>query len=129
MNGKDMNYVATMYDALQHDYKYLAENSAMNLGISFQAATRVYQDMLASGKSGFQDFVEAMDTAFYSRFHADEKEEPEVAPIIHGRWIAMPNSAGVNPLLSCSVCGIGPTMYPFNFCPHCGAKMDAKETP
>ena len=47
-----------------------------------------------------------------------------------GRWVAMPNSTGVNPLLSCSLCGIGPTMYPFNFCPHCGAKMEnTEETP
>ena len=42
MNGKDMNYVGTMYDAFQRGSKLMAERSALNLGISFQAAERVY---------------------------------------------------------------------------------------
>lgn len=48
----------------------------------------------------------------------------DVAPVVHGRWIATHDE-----FCSCSLC-----KYPVcvawgqtNYCPHCGAKMDEKE--
>ena len=49
----------------------------------------------------------------------------DVAPVVHGRWIA--NGDGYHWTYNCSICA-WKDGYPFNerhnFCPHCGAKMD-----
>ncbi len=46
----------------------------------------------------------------------------DVAPVVHGRWIAdgIPGSM----LNGCSVCGFTCGAYSFFYCPHCGARMD-----
>ena len=125
MNGKDMNYVGTMYDAFQRGSKLMAERSALNLAISFQAAERVYLDTLASGKSGFQDFVQAMDTAFYSRFHSDELKV-EVAPVRYATLKTV--TVGDRAHQVCSYCHVGfRAALWWKFCPHCGARMGEKE--
>ena len=49
----------------------------------------------------------------------------DVAPVVHGRWIA--DGDGYHWTYNCSICG-WKDGYPFNerhnFCPNCGAKMD-----
>lgn len=49
----------------------------------------------------------------------------DVAPVVHGRWIA--DGDGYHWTYNCSICA-WKDGYPFNerhnFCPHCGAKMD-----
>ena len=49
----------------------------------------------------------------------------DVAPVVHGRWIA--DGDGYNWTYNCSICA-WKDGYPFNerhnFCPNCGAKMD-----
>lgn len=49
----------------------------------------------------------------------------DVAPVVHGRWIA--DGDGYHWTYNCSICA-WKDGYPFNerhnFCPHCGARMD-----
>lgn len=49
----------------------------------------------------------------------------DVAPVVHGRWIA--DGDGYHWTYNCSICG-WKDGYPFNgrhnYCPWCGAKMD-----
>lgn len=49
----------------------------------------------------------------------------DVASVRHGRWgyNGIPDSM----LSGCSVCGFTCGSYTFNYCPNCGAKMDAEE--
>lgn len=56
-------------------------------------------------------------------------KEPTIDPMKHGRWIEDDDGDGRH----CSVCGVDYcdlVTYPenFNFCPMCGAKMDAGNT-
>lgn len=63
------------------------------------------------------------------------REMPTVdaEPIRHGHWIPLyPHDAPITNLYKCSVCGLGyedddtdcEVYYPWNYCPHCGAKMN-----
>lgn len=52
----------------------------------------------------------------------------DVTPVVHGKWET--NSDRPDSLI-CSVCKCGFDMWkhdPHNYCPNCGAKMDATET-
>lgn len=47
----------------------------------------------------------------------------DVAPVVHGEWIAVPNS-GIGNTAKCSCCGKPIYGYKaMNFCPNCGADM------
>lgn len=52
----------------------------------------------------------------------------DVAPVVHGRWIA--DGDGYHWTYNCSICA-WKDGYPFNerhnFCPNCGARMDGEE--
>lgn len=52
----------------------------------------------------------------------------DVAPVVHGRWIA--DGDGYHWTYNCSICA-WKDGYPFNerhnFCPSCGARMDGAE--
>lgn len=43
----------------------------------------------------------------------------------HGRWKTV--NTNLFPVQQCSVCGCGTMPTDWNFCPHCGAKMDLEE--
>ena len=67
------------------------------------------------------------------RAWAASEEAPEVVPVVHGYW----DDPSVNDKkisycspVKCSICGTinATTAYTYNFCGHCGAKMD-EETP
>lgn len=45
-----------------------------------------------------------------------------VAPVVHGQWVD--NGIPGSMLSGCSECGFTCGAYSFNYCPHCGAKMD-----
>lgn len=53
----------------------------------------------------------------------------DVAPVVHGRWIA--DGDGYHWTYNCSICA-WKDGYPFNerhnFCPSCGARMDLEVT-
>lgn len=57
-----------------------------------------------------------------------------IAPVKHGRWIL--NTDNFTPAKRCSCCGYNKpiaageniTQEPENFCPACGAKMDADDS-
>lgn len=53
----------------------------------------------------------------------------DVAPVVHGRWIA--DGDGYHWTYNCSICA-WKDGYPFNerhnFCPSCGARMDGGDT-
>lgn len=53
----------------------------------------------------------------------------DVAPVVHGHWIDKTNisRAAVEQRVDCSVCGhifYTTSALSFEYCPHCGAKMD-----
>ena len=48
----------------------------------------------------------------------------DAAPVVHGRWID--NEIKDLMLSKCTACGFLCGAYSFNFCPHCGAKMDGR---
>lgn len=59
-------------------------------------------------------------------YKGDKHPTADVAPVVHGRWIHDNNN-----LYGCSECLERETMPPKKlkkYCPHCGAKMDGKET-
>lgn len=47
----------------------------------------------------------------------------DVAQVRHGRWGS--NGIPDSMLSACSVCGFGCGAYSFQYCPNCGARMDA----
>ena len=58
----------------------------------------------------------------------------DAAPLVHGRWIQTDKADIV--WRECSVCGdrristwFGKNVKAFNYCPKCGAKMDAEDKP
>lgn len=55
----------------------------------------------------------------------DRAPAADVAPVVHGRWIA--DGDGYHWTYNCSICA-WKDEYPFNerhnYCPNCGAKMD-----
>lgn len=53
---------------------------------------------------------------------------PDADPVKHGRWILDENEKiPLYQIKTCSLCGCRVNGTQFNFCPHCGAKMDCKE--
>ena len=56
-------------------------------------------------------------------------EPADVAPVVHGKWIDE-DPAFAEYFANCSVCGYEIDVHNergyFNFCPNCGAKMDAQ---
>ena len=61
----------------------------------------------------------------------DEIPAADVAPVRHGHWIEQENWAPDDYYYTCSACGEDYNTIDgtpdYNFCPHCGAKMDEKE--
>ena len=49
----------------------------------------------------------------------------DVAPVVHGRWIDMRESSKDVPECKCSDCGCVIIGLEKNYCPNCGARMDA----
>jgi len=49
----------------------------------------------------------------------------DAVPVVHGRWIKYePDMHGTEPL-ACNVCDyLFARLYPQNYCPNCGAKME-----
>lgn len=47
----------------------------------------------------------------------------DVAPVVHGRWLK--NERFKQKRRKCSECGFD-SDFEFNFCPNCGARMDAE---
>ena len=54
----------------------------------------------------------------------------DVAPVVHGRWEYIPQTLNTLSQLRCPFCGwwsIDPSIDGvYNYCPHCGAKMDGE---
>lgn len=67
----------------------------------------------------FADGVYAVIAAFPSA---------DVAPVVHGRWEYIPQTLNTLSQLRCPFCGwwsLDPSIDgAYNYCPHCGAKMD-----
>ena len=77
---------------------------------------------------GEGDFFDGVD-AERLRWFDVIANAPAIDPVKHGRWIEDDDGDGRH----CSVCGVDYcdlVTYPenFNFCPMCGAKMDADKT-
>ena len=58
----------------------------------------------------------------------EEAPAVDAAPVVHARWIQYePDLHGTKPL-ECGACHyLFARLYPRDFCPHCGAKMDGGE--
>ena len=50
----------------------------------------------------------------------DEEPTADVVPVVHGEWVVNKDGS-----FSCSVCKFNFYPLSFEYCPHCGAKMDA----
>lgn len=52
----------------------------------------------------------------------------DVAPVVHGKWVHIPQTLNTLIQLRCSFCGwwsLDPSIDgTYNYCPNCGAKMD-----
>ena len=53
----------------------------------------------------------------------NEQPTADVVEVRHGEW---KKSSPYNRFMNCSVCGFGQDHTTFNYCPHCGAKMDGE---
>lgn len=55
----------------------------------------------------------------------------DVAPVVHGKWVHIPQTLNTLSRLRCSFCGwwsLDPSIDgAYNYCPNCGAKMDGAE--
>lgn len=79
-------------------------------------ALSVFNDRIHGNKH----FLNGIETA---KEIVDKTMSADVAPVVHGKWV---ND------IQCSNCGwymeddvtISPIMVFFDYCPHCGAKMD-----
>lgn len=49
----------------------------------------------------------------------------DVVEVRHGEWT---KSSPYNRFMNCSICGFGQDHTTFNYCPHCGAKMDGERS-
>ena len=69
--------------------------------------------------------------AHYPHWYADKiKAIPatDVVPVQHGRWMLKRHKIFGNSYdYMCSVCGCDYALAEYNYCPHCGAKMDLEE--
>lgn len=79
-------------------------------------ADSLKQKWLFRGKDGkpYRDEIDAMPTA-------------DVAPVVHGTWVRTGQSffkADKFICYSCSVCGFDIEKTKYQYCPHCGARMD-----
>lgn len=74
-------------------------------------------------------FAKAMETAF-NMIEQAVREVPaaDVVEVIHAKWEHTHTSESYfNECWRCSACGFEDTEgFVFEFCPHCGAKMDLK---
>lgn len=73
--------------------------------------------------------IGAYDFQSIAKYFYDQiQEQPTVDPVKHGKW--EPVARGLR--VKCSVCESGMESHPiafssYDFCPHCGAKMDLEE--
>ncbi|MBR1750002.1 MAG: hypothetical protein IJ740_18830 [Ruminococcus sp.] len=64
----------------------------------------------------------ACDAAECLRY-IDDSLTIEAEPVKHGRWIL--SEVRDSKTLCCSICGLDSgTIYEYNYCPNCGARMD-----
>lgn len=94
------------------DEKYIPLSAALSV-----AAAWCPDDDGSVGKTG--DLREMLD-------ELEAIEPADVRPVVHGEWnksYADHEAFGVRPFFRyCSECHES-TVYPYNFCPHCGADM------
>lgn len=61
----------------------------------------------------------------------DEIPAADVAPVVRGKWVHIPQTLNTLSQLRCSFCGwwsLDPSIDgAYNYCPNCGAKMDGAE--
>lgn len=74
-------------------------------------------------------YAELLKNAFtpsYASELIDKVPDADVAPVVHGKWEHTHTSESYfNECWRCSACGFDDTEgFVFEFCPHCGAKMD-----
>lgn len=55
------------------------------------------------------------------------EELPTIDPVKHGKWIFENRTWFHQPLLKCSCCGRRQFFSRFNYCPYCGAMMEAND--
>ena len=79
-------------------------------------------------KQAFLDYMKRTDRYFNVKFDIENFPNADVAPVRHGRWEEASDGDGiVCPFCRTDFCTIIYDTEYFNYCPHCGAKMDEKE--
>jgi rubrerythrin len=56
----------------------------------------------------------------YELLKKEHKQSVEAVPVKHGKWTVTPV------YIKCSECGKSFMLIPQNYCPNCGARMDAE---
>lgn len=77
-------------------------------------------------------FYDGQDIADWYEKCINETPAADVSPVSHGHWKEEEGWSPDDYYYTCSVCGedyvtIDGRTPDYNFCPHCGAKMDEKE--
>ena len=64
----------------------------------------------------------------YATLILQEAPTIEAEPVRHGQWMIKQHKIFGNSYdYVCSVCGCDYALAEYNYCPHCGAKMDLEE--
>lgn len=74
----------------------------------------------------FLNHMKGTNRYFDVKFDIESFPTADVAPVRHGEWLL--RHEGYGHYWECSVCHTNPCIYvtkDTNYCPYCGAKMDA----
>lgn len=82
-------------------------------------------------REAFLDYMKGTSRYFSVKFDIENFPAADVASVVHGRFVHDgPRFAGGVDWWHCSSCGrlASGIETRFDYCPHCGARMDSEET-
>lgn len=72
-----------------------------------------------------KSYRHSTDVVYHMEKHLYEVPTIDAVPVVHGYWVTETVRGDYVPC--CSECGLeNGTIYEFNYCPHCGARMDGE---
>ena len=78
------------------------------------------QDVIELIKNSHYDLANSEDDMWAMVADVEKLPVIEAVPVRHGRWTVTPT------YIKCSECGESFMLYPQNYCPNCGARMDVE---
>ena len=87
--------------------------------ISRQAAIKYLMDnMNWYDEDGYESDEDYKRVCVTELINGVPSAQPTAEPVRHGKWMVTPTH------IKCSECGESFMLFPQNYCPHCGARMD-----